>query len=623
MDFSSSSGVPNDDVAVAATGSKAVHAPRFDVKTDASRDELLTEFGKDTLRDRYLLPGENYQDLFARVAAAYSDDAEHAQRVYDYISKLWFMPATPVLSNGGTGRGLPISCYLNSVDDSLEGIVGTWNENVWLASKGGGIGTYWGRVRGIGEPVGLNGKTSGIIPFVRVMDSLTLAISQGSLRRGSAAVYLDVSHPEIEEFLEIRKPSGDFNRKALNLHHGVLITDEFMEAVRAGAEFTLRSPRDGSERATVDARSLFQKLVETRLATGEPYIIFIDAVNKAMPKHHRDLGLKVSTSNLCSEITLPTGKDHLGADRTAVCCLSSLSLETWDEWHKDKRFIEDVMRFLDNVLSDYIARAPDEMARAKYSAERERSVGLGVMGFHSFLQARSLPFEGAMAKSWNLKIFKHIRSAVDQASMMLAKERGPCPDAADMGVMERFSCKRAIAPTASISIIAGGTSACIEPIPANIYTHKTLSGSFSIKNPYLEKLLETKVKDGASVWNSILEQGGSVQHLDFLTQEEKDVFKTSFEIDQRWLIELAADRTPFIDQAQSLNLFIPADVDKWDLMMLHFRAWELGIKSLYYLRSKSVQRAGFAGGVEADNTSELREIKVQSTTDYDECLACQ
>jgi ribonucleoside-diphosphate reductase alpha chain len=623
MDFSTGSAVSSDDVSTATSGSKAVHAPKFDIKTDAKRDALLTEFGKDTLNDRYLLPGENYQDLFARVAAAYSDDAEHAQRVYDYISRLWFMPATPVLSNGGTGRGLPISCYLNSVDDSLQAITEIWNENVWLASKGGGIGTYWGRVRGIGEPVGLNGKTSGIIPFVRVMDSLTLAISQGSLRRGSAAVYLDIAHPEIEEFLEIRKPSGDFNRKALNLHHGVLVTDEFMAAVRAGDEFVLRSPKDGSERGKVDARSLFQKLVETRLATGEPYIIFIDAVNKAMPKHHRDLGLKVSTSNLCSEITLPTGRDHLGADRTAVCCLSSLNLETWDEWHKDKQFIEDIMRFLDNVLSDYIARAPDEMARAKYSAERERSVGLGVMGFHSFLQARGLPFEGAMAKSWNLKMFKHVRAQVDQASMMLAKERGPCPDAADMGVMERFSCKMAIAPTASISIIAGGTSACIEPIPANIYTHKTLSGSFSIKNPYLEKLLATKAKDSAAVWNSILEQGGSVQHLDFLTQEEKDVYKTSFEIDQRWLIELAADRTPFIDQAQSLNLFIPADVDKWDLMMLHFRAWELGIKSLYYLRSKSVQRAGFAGGVEADNTPELREIQVGSTTDYDECLACQ
>src|SRR5215213_7374383 len=624
MDFSTGSEVPSDDVSTTtSSASKAVHAPKFDVKTDVKRDELLTEFGKDTLRDRYLLPGEAYQDLFARVADAYADDQGHAQRLYDYISKLWFMPATPVLSNGGTGRGLPISCYLNSVSDSLEGIVGTWNENVWLASRGGGIGTYWGSVRGIGEPVGLNGKTSGIIPFVRVMDSLTLAISQGSLRRGSAACYLDISHPEIEEFLEIRKPSGDFNRKALNLHHGVLVTDAFMEAVRDGSEWTLKSPKDGSERATVDARSLFQKLVETRLATGEPYIIFIDQVNRSMPKHHRELGLKVSTSNLCSEITLPTGRDHLGKDRTAVCCLSSLNLETWDQWNGDKLFIEDVMRFLDNVLTDYIDRAPEEMARAKYSAMRERSVGLGVMGFHSFLQARDIPFEGAMAKSWNLKIFKHIRAQVDEASMMLAKERGPCPDAADMGVMERFSCKMAIAPTASISIIAGGTSACIEPIPANIYTHKTLSGSWSIKNPYLEKLLIEKSKNSDAIWNTILEQGGSVQHLDFLSQEEKDTFKTSFEIDQRWLIELAADRTPFIDQATSLNLFIPADVDKWDLLMLHFRAWELGIKSLYYLRSKSVQRAGFAGGVEADNTIDLKQIQVGPTTDYDECLACQ
>jgi ribonucleoside-diphosphate reductase alpha chain len=594
----------------------------FDLVLDRARDALLTDFGKETLKDRYLLPGESYQDLFARVASAYADDAVHAQRLYDYISRLWFMPATPVLSNGGTGRGLPISCYLNSVDDSLEGIVNTWNENVWLASRGGGIGTYWGHVRGIGEPVGLNGKTSGIIPFVRVMDSLTLAISQGSLRRGSAAVYLDVDHPEIEEFLEIRKPSGDFNRKALNLHHGVLITDAFMEAVRGGAEWNLKSPKDGSIRATVDARSLFQKLVETRLATGEPYIVFSDTVNKAMPRHHRELGFKVSTSNLCSEITLPTGRDHLGNDRTAVCCLSSLNLDTWDDWSGDKLFIEDVMRFLDNVLTDYIDRAPPEMARAKYSASRERSVGLGVMGFHSFLQARGLGFEGAMAKSWNLKIFKHLAQGVNEASMLLATERGACPDAEERGVMERFSCKTAIAPTASISIICGGTSACIEPIPANIYTHKTLSGSFSIRNPHLERLLSEKSKNSDAIWNSILEQGGSVQHLDFLSAEEKDTFKTSFEIDQRWLIELAADRTPYIDQATSLNLFIPADVEKWDLLMLHFRAWELGVKSLYYLRSKSIQRAGFAGGVEADNTIDLREIEVEAK-DYDECLACQ
>ena len=635
MDFREPQAANGDDVAVLVENS--VNAGRADngvitdsrsrlksypLEVDHSRDALLTEFGKDTLKDRYLLPGESYQDLFVRVASAYSDDQVHAQRIYDYISKLWFMPATPVLSNGGTGRGLPISCYLNSVDDSLEGIVNTWNENVWLASKGGGIGTYWGSVRGIGEPVGLNGKTSGIIPFVRVMDSLTLAISQGSLRRGSAAVYLDVDHPEIEEFLEIRKPSGDFNRKALNLHHGVLITDAFMEAVRSGSEWNLKSPKTGEVRATVDARSLFQKLVETRLATGEPYIVFGDTVNRAMPRHHRELGFKVTTSNLCSEITLPTGRDHLGNDRTAVCCLSSLNLETWDEWNGDKRFIEDVMRFLDNVLTDYIERAPPEMARAKYSAMRERSVGLGVMGFHSFLQARNLPFEGAMAKSWNLRIFKHLAQGVNEASMLLATERGACPDAEERGVMERFSCKTAIAPTASISIICGGTSACIEPIPANIYTHKTLSGSFSIRNPHLERLLSDKSKNSDGVWNSILEQGGSVQHLEFLTPEEKDTFKTSFEIDQRWLIELAADRTPYIDQATSLNLFIPADVEKWDLLMLHFRAWELGVKSLYYLRSKSIQRAGFAGGVEADNTIDLKQIEVE-VMDYDECLACQ
>lgn len=595
---------------------------KFPITVDRSRDALLTEFGKDTLDDRYLLPGESYQDLFARVAAAYADDAGHAQRLYDHISQLWFMPATPVLSNGGTGRGLPISCYLNSVSDSLDGIVNTWNENVWLASRGGGIGTYWGRVRGIGEPVGLNGKTSGIIPFVRVMDSLTLAISQGSLRRGSAAVYLDVNHPEIEEFLEIRKPSGDFNRKALNLHHGVLVTDAFMEAVRDGTTFDLVSPKTGEKRGQVDARNLFTKLVETRLATGEPYIIFVDEVNRTMPKHQRDLGLKVTTSNLCSEITLPTGPDHLGNDRTAVCCLSSLNLETWDQWNGDPRFIEDCMRFLDNVLQDYIDRAEPEMARAQYAAMRERSVGLGVMGLHSFYQARGIAFEGAMAKSWNLKMFKHIRAQVDQASMNLAIERGPCPDAADMGVMERFSCKMAIAPTASISIIAGGTSACVEPIPANVYTHKTLSGSFVVRNPYLEKLLIAKSKNSDAVWNSILERGGSVGHLEFLTADEKAVFRTAFEIDQRWLLELAGDRTPFIDQAQSLNLFIPADVEKWDLLMLHYRAWELGIKSLYYLRSMSIQRAGFAGGVEADNTSAAPIMKMEMK-DYDECLACQ
>lgn len=592
------------------------------IDIDTNRNDLLTDFGKATLADRYLLPKEDYQDLFLRVAKTYADNTEHAQRLYDYMSKLWFMPATPILSNGGTGRGLPISCYLNSVHDSLDGIVNTWNENVWLSSRGGGIGTYWGHVRSIGEAVGMNGKTSGIIPFIRVMDSLTLAISQGSLRRGSAAVYLDVNHPEIEEFLEIRKASGDFNRKALNLHHGVLITDEFMQAVRNDTPFHLKSPRSHQTIRTVSARNLFQKIVETRLATGEPYLIFIDTVNRQLAQHQQALGLKVTTSNLCSEIMLHTGFDHLGNDRTAVCCLSSVNLEKWDEWHNEPKFIEDIMRFLDNVLQDFIDRAPDTMKHAKYSAMRERSVGLGVMGWHSFLQSRMIPWESALAKSWNMKMHRHIREQADAASMYLAKERGPCPDAAEVGVMERFSHKMAIAPTASISIICGGTSAGIEPIPANIYTHKTLSGSFAVKNIYLEKLLQKKNADQEHVWQSILEHDGSVRHLKFLTEDEKSVFRTAFEIDQRWLLEFAADRTPFVCQATSLNLFLPGDIDKWDLLMMHYRAWEMGIKSLYYCRSKSIQRAAWAGGVEADNTIEHRKV-IAETKDYDECLACQ
>jgi ribonucleoside-diphosphate reductase alpha chain len=591
------------------------------IEVDRSRDALLTDFGKTTLEDRYLLAGESYQDMFARVATAFADDAEHAQRVYDYMSRLWFMPATPVLSNGGADRGLPISCFLNSVGDSLEDIVGSWNENVWLASNGGGIGTYWGGVRSIGEKVKGAGQTSGIIPFIRVMDSLTLAISQGSLRRGSAAVYLDIHHPEIEEFLEIRKPSGDFNRKSLNLHHGLSISDEFMEAVRDGQMFGLRSPKTKEVVKQVDARKLWQKILEIRLQTGEPYMIFSDTVNRAMPQHQRELGLSVRQSNLCSEIMLPTGVDHLGNERTAVCCLSSVNAETFLEWRSEEQFIPDIMRFLDNVLEDFILRAPPAMRNAVYAATRERSVGLGLMGFHSFLQAQNVPFESALAKSWNMRLFKHLRREADKASHLLAEERGACPDAAERGVMERFSHKLAIAPTASISIICGGTSAGIEPIPANVYTHKTLSGSFAVKNPYLVKLLEEKGQNTDVVWSSILENEGSVLHLDFLTQDEKDVFKTAFELDQRWVVELAADRTPEVCQSQSVNIFLPGDVDKWDLHMLHYQAWERGVKSLYYLRSKSVQRAAFAGA-EGDSTIEVMGMETPRT-DYEECLACQ
>ena len=581
----------------------------LNVTVDHSRDDLLTDFGKATLKDRYLLPGENHQDMFARVASAYSDDDAHAQRIYEYMSKLWFMPATPVLSNGGTGRGLPISCFLNSVGDSLEEIMNVWNENVWLASNGGGIGTYWGGVRSIGEKVGMAGETSGVIPFIKIMDSMTLGISQGSLRRGSAAVYMDVFHPEIEEFLEIRKPSGDSNRRSLNLHHGVGLTDEFMEAVQAGEMFDLRSPMTNEVIRSIDARALWQKILEIRVQTGEPYLLFSDTVNAALAPHQKELGLKVKQSNLCVEIMLHTGKDHLGAERTAVCCLSSVNAEKFLEWFKDDQFIPDVMRFLDNVLQDFIERAPDTMERAKYAAMRERSVGLGLMGFHSFLQKMGVPFESAMAKSWNMKMFKRLRREADRASVDLAKERGACPDAAETGVMERFSHKLAIAPTASISIICGGTSAGIEPIPANIYTQKTLSGTFIVKNPHLVQVLEGKGQNTQAVWDSILENEGSVQQLDFLNQDEKDIFKTSFELNQMWVIELAADRAPEICQAQSINLFLPSDVSKWDLHLLHWRAWELGIKSLYYVRSKSIQRAAFAG-------------KIEEPTN-DECLACQ
>ena len=605
---------------------------RASVETNASRDEFLTIFGRATLNDRYLIPGESYQELFARVASYFADDAAHAQRLYGYISRLWFMPATPILSNGGTERGLPISCFLNESTDSLEGIVNLWNENVWLAALGGGIGSYWGNLRSIGEQVGRNGKTSGVIPFIRVMDSLTLAISQGSLRRGSAAIYLPISHPEIEEFIELRRPTGgDPNRKALNLHNAVVLPDSFMRAVEADEDWSLVSPKDNAVVRRVSARSLWVRVLTARIETGEPYLLFIDHVNRAVPEHQKLAGLSVKMSNLCSEITLPTGVDRFGSDRTAVCCLSSLNLEQFEEWSGDQSFIADIMRFLDNVLQDFIDNAPESMARARYSAVRERSVGLGVMGFHSFLQAKAVPLDSAIAKSWNLKMFKHIKVHADAVSRELAEERGACPDAADFGIKERFSNKIAIAPTASISIICGGTSPGIEPFAANSFTHKTLSGSFTVRNKQLSALLAEKGRDDEETWSSVTANEGSIQHLDFLNDDEKAVFKTAFEIDQRWLIELAADRTPYICQSQSLNLFLPADVHKRDLHKIHFSAWKKGVKSLYYCRSKSIQRAdivatmGQGAAVSAPMLGQVNDVEEsqEASTDYDECLACQ
>ena len=591
------------------------------IKIDRSKDSKLTDFGKATLSDRYLGQDESFQDLFARVASIYADNNLHAQRIYNYISDLWFMPATPILSNGGTERGLPISCFLNEAGDSLNGILDLWSENVWLAAKGGGIGSYWGNLRSIGEKIGRVGKTSGIIPFIKVMDSLTMAISQGSLRRGSAACYLPIDHPEIEEFIEMRRPTGgDPNRKALNLHHGVLVTDSFMRAVETNSEWALKSPKDGIVQSTVSARNLWIRLLTARVETGEPYIIFVDTVNRLIPQHHKLAGLNVKTSNLCSEITLPTGIDKDGKDRTAVCCLSSLNLETYDEWKDHPEFVEDVMRFLDNVLSDFINKAPDSFKDAKYSAMRERSVGLGVMGFHSFLQKNSVPFESVMSKVWNDKIFKKIQLNVDKASKKLAEERGSCPDAEEYGYKERFSNKTAIAPTASISIICGGASPGVEPVAANSYTHKTLSGSYNVRNRYLKKVLQKYGKDDDETWSTITTNQGSVEHLDFLTKNEKDVFKTAFELDQKWIVELGAGRTPYVSQAQSINIFLPADVHKKELHQIHFQAWKKGLKSLYYCRSKSIQRAENVN----NGLSTAATIKTsKETEDYEECLSCQ
>lgn len=851
------------------------------VMVDESRDALLTAFGKATMDDRYLTENESYQDRFANCVRYYSNDDAHAQRMYDYISKLWCMPATPILSNGGTIKGNLISCFVNEVPDSLEGIIGKWVENSWMGAKGGGTGSYYGNVRAMGEDAG-TGKTSGAMSFVKVNDSLVACISQGLNRKGAGAIYMDIFHPEIEPFLDMRRVAGgDPDRKALNLHHGVCIPDAFYAACDADADWNLISPKTGEVVDTVNARELFQKLVITRLETGEPYIINIDHVNRAMPEHQRKSGLKVRTSNLCvapetrlltrhgykpiqtlagtsqdvwngtewtaayvektgenqklitvalsngvelnvtpyhrfkvhsgddhviveaqdltggdklvkmelpvveegfalnaqiaydngffssanatdvpiggnqdarlhwlagyldrsgrvvttcgveslrvsatskefllevrlllttlgiatevirnevrsssdlyrltitardtqkllemdipldklvvlkkeiskffdpfvtvvdvvddgrtddtycfnepiehmgvfegvptmncAEITLPTGIDQHGIDRTAICCLFQMNADKFDEWKSHPLILEDVAYFLDNVLQDFIDEGGEHFTAARYSANQERSIGVGVMGFHSFLQSKNIPIESAMAKVWNKKIFTHVRAGMDAASVKLAHERGACPDAAEHGVMERFSCKMAEAPTASVSIICGTTSPGIDPIVANIFIQKTLDGSFEVRNSYLEKLLEEKGMNTEAVWDQILADQGSVQHLDFLSQDEKDVYKTSFELDQRWLVELAADRTPSICQSQSLNLFIPPDVHKYDLLQLHLLAHRLGVKSLYYLRSYSLQEVGSADG---STTASAKIEKEHVRVDYEECLSC-
>lgn len=583
-----------------------------------NRDNYLSEFSLKTLEDRYFVEGETSpQEAFARAAKAFADDDDHAQRLYDYASKLWFMFSTPILSNGGTTRGLPISCFLNYVEDSREGLTNHYTENAFLSSVGGGVGGCWTGVRSVGSKTSNGSESTGVIPFLKVVDAEMLAFSQGVTRRGSYAAYLDVSHPEIEEFLDVRKPTGgDVNRKSTNLHHGVMIGDDFMQLIENATRnpgfddsWPLIDPHSGEVKKVVPAKTLWVKLIQNRVETGEPYIVFRDTVDEAVPEFQQKLGLRVHQSNLCSEITLPTDKD-----RTAVCCLSSVNLEEYDEWKNNDLFIPDLVRMLDNVLEHFIQNAPDQLSRASYSAMRERSIGLGAMGFHAHLQRHNIPFESAMAKGKNLQMFGRIKSEAVRATQQLAAERGDCPDGMGSGL--RNSHLLAIAPNASSSIICGNTSPSIEPYRANAFTQKTKSGSSLLKNEYLESILQDLGQDTDEVWKSIITSSGSVQHLDFLDEWTKEVFKTAVEIDQRWVVEMAGDRQEFICQSQSLNIFFPANVSKAELHAIHMMAWKRGVKTLYYLRSEAFKRA------ETVSDEVLRE-RILESIDDEGCLACE
>ena len=582
------------------------------------RDNYLSEFSHKTLQDRYLIEGENSpQDAFARAAKAFSDDDAHAQRLYDYASKLWFMFSTPILSNGGTSRGLPISCFLNYVEDSRQGLTGHYTENAFLSSVGGGVGGSWSAVRSVGSTTSNGSESTGVIPFMKVVDAEMLAFSQGVTRRGSYAAYLDISHPEIEEFLDVRKPTGgDVNRKSVNLHHGVLIDDKFMDIIEQATRvegfddsWDLIDPHSGRVTKRVSAKTLWVKLIQNRVETGEPYIMFKDTVQAALPQFQKDLGLQVNHSNLCSEITLATN-----ANRTAVCCLSSVNLEEYDEWKDNPQFINDLVRMLDNVITHFCDAAPAQLFRAVASAKAERSIGLGAMGFHAYLQRHNIPFESAMAKSRNNKMFGFIKGEAENATRELAVERGPCPDGASAGV--RNAHLLAVAPNASSSIICGNTSPSIEPYRANAFTQKTKSGSSLLKNEYLEHALQELGQDTDDVWKSIITNGGSVQHLEFLDDYTKDVFKTAVEIDQRWVIEMAADRQEKICQSQSLNIFFPSNVSKQELHAIHMMAWKKKVKTLYYLRSEALKRA------ETVSDEVLRQYIFDSIDD-EGCLACE
>ena len=595
-----------------------------EIVIDYSRDSLFDELGLKRLKESYMKDDEvSPQERFAYVSKMFATDSDHGQRLYDYSSKHWLSYSTPILSFGRSRRGLPISCFLPYLHDSAEGLVDCLSEVNWLSMLGGGVGIGLG-IRSSDD------KSVGIMPHLKTYDASCLAYRQGRTRRGSYAAYLDISHPDILLFLDMRKPTGDQNLRALNLHHGVNVTDDFMRLVeqsmydpQADDSWELKDPNSGVVREVVSARELWQKLLENRMLTGEPYIHYIDTSNAKMPEFQKKLGLKIQQSNLCSEIILPTDKD-----RTAVCCLSSLNLEYYDDWKDDKLFLRDTAEMLDNVLQYFIDNAPDSISRARYSAMRERSIGVGALGFHAYLQKNLIAFESASAKSANIRMFKHIRSKLDEANKELGQLRGEAPDAVGSGL--RFSHLMAIAPNASSSIIMGNTSPSIEPYRANAYRQDTLSGSSLAKNKWLDRFIQTKLADDSGlvnqndyndIWSSIIANDGSVQHLDILDEYQKDIFKTSMEIDQRWVIEHAADRQLYIDQSQSLNLFFRPDANIKYIHACHFLAWKRGLKTLYYCRSEKIGKADKISKRIERNI--IKELDMTAIAQGNECLACE
>lgn len=588
------------------------------IEIDLSRDALFSEISLKRLRESYMRESEvSPQERFAFVAEAFASNPQHAQRIYDYASKHWLSFSTPILSFGRSKRGLPISCFESFMPDTAEGLVDTLSEVNWLSMLGGGVGIHIG-IRSAGD------KSVGVMPHLKIYDAACLAYRQGRTRRGSYAAFLPIDHPDIVQFIEMRKPTGDQNIRTLNLHHGICISDKFMRLIEksmvdaeADDSWELKNPNSREVVEVVSARDLWQRMLEIRMQTGEPYFVFTDTANRMLPSWLSDQNLKINGSNLCTEIFLPTNDK-----RTAVCCLSSLNLEYFDDWKNDSKFIPDTMEFLDNVLQYFIDNAPDQIARARYSALRERSIGIGALGFHAYLQSKGFPIESVLAKSINIRIFTHIKDQCAIGDRILCEKRGACPDAKEFGIERRFSHWTAIAPNASSSLIMGATSPSIEPMRANIYRQDTLSGAHIIKNRQLEKVLREYGMDNDDVWTDIITHDGSVQHIEALPQSVRDVFKTAQEIDQRWLIELASDRQEFIDQGQSVNLFFPADVSIGYLHACHFMAWKKGLKSLYYCRSDKLRKADRLGqNIERKRLED--QIDMRSVVEDSICLACE